>query len=73
MKNKITTDRRQCFQEILPFGCWKPVYRKKQNIWQRLFKQHQKAIDSALAGAAIALMFLTGIWVFLVQFAEYGG
>ncbi len=76
MKNKMTTESGQCYQTILPLGCWKPIEknRKGQNVWwQRLVKQHQNAIDSALAGAAIALMFLTGIWVFLVQLAEYAG
>lgn len=72
MENKMTTDGEHRFQSIWPLGCWNPVYEKKMNIWQRRLKQYQKAIDSAMAGTVIALMFFTDIWVFLVQLAEYG-
>ena len=73
MKNKVYAESGQCFQTILPLGCWTPVYKRKQKMWQRALKQCQKAIDNALAVAAIALMLLAGIWVFMVQLAEYAG
>lgn len=58
------------FQTALISRCWKPVCRKKQNGWKQLLGKYQTRINATLAGAAIGLMFLTGIWVFLVQLAE---
>jgi hypothetical protein len=59
------------FQISLPLGCWKPVCKRKRTIWKRSLKKYQTRIDSALAAVAIGLMFLTGIWLFLVQLAEH--
>ena len=74
MKEKLAVDASEhYFQAALPLGCWKPTYRKKQNTGKQLLKKYQTRIDSTLAGAAIGLMFLTGIWMFLVQLAECGG
>jgi len=74
MKEKlIMSSGEHYFQTILPLGCWKPLYTRKQSIWKRSLKKYQTRIDSALAGIAIALMFLTGIWLFLVQLAEHVG
>ncbi len=60
----------QCFQIILPLGCWKPEYGKKQGAKGWWLKRYQERIDTVLAGIAIGLMFLTGIWAFLAQLAE---
>lgn len=35
MKNKVSAESGQCFQTILPLGCWTPVYKRKQKVWQR--------------------------------------
>jgi len=42
---------------------------RKQNIMKRLLGRYQKEIDVTLATACIGVMFLTGIWSFLVQLA----
>ena len=76
MKEKIMMGggtSQQCFQVVLPLGCWKPKHNEKQCVAGRWIKRYQTKIDSALAGIAIALMLLTGAWAFLVQLAEYGG
>ncbi len=63
----------QYFHVVLPLGCWKPKDSGKQHIKAGLLRRYGKRIDTALAGIAIGLMFLTGVWAFLVQLAEYGG
>ncbi len=74
MKEKLAMGASQhCFQTVLPLGCWKPICKRKQSLCKRLLKKYQTLIDSTLAGLAIGLMFLTGIWMFLIQLAEYVG
>lgn len=74
MKEKLVMHAGEhCFQTVLPPRCWKPVYRRKQSGWKQLLGKYQTRIDTTLAGAAIGLMFLTGIWMFLVQLAECMG
>lgn len=58
---------------VLTPRCWKPVCRRKQRGWKQLLEKYQTRLDTTLAGAAIGLMFLTGIWMFLVQLAECMG
>ncbi len=70
MKEKISISGSHYFQEALPLGCWVPVRPKRQKPLQRLFRQHQKKIDLLVAATAIGLMFLTGIWMFLIELAE---
>ncbi len=72
MKEKmvLTGAGEQCFQVVLPLGCWKPENCKKHGAKGRWLTRYQKQIDTVLAGIAIGLMFLTGIWAFLVQLAE---
>ena len=70
MKEKISISGSHYLQEALPLGCWAPVRPKRQNPLQRLFRQHQNKIDQLVAATAIGLMFLTGIWMFLIELAE---
>ncbi len=70
MKKKISISGSHYLQEALPLGCWAPVRPKRQNTLQRLFRHHQKKIDLLVAATAIGLMFLTGIWMFLIELAE---
>ena len=72
MKKKISISQNHYFLEVLSTGCWTQAYRKKQNPLKRLFKRYQKGLDTALASLAIGLMRLTGIWIFLIQLAEFG-
>jgi hypothetical protein len=69
MKEKITISSSHYLQGALPLGCWAPVCQKRQNILKRLLKHYQKEIDRVLAAAAIGLMFLAGIWAFLIELA----
>ncbi len=74
MKEKLAMNASEHYaQAALPPRCWKATCRKKQNTGRRLLKKYQTRIDSTAAGAAIGLMFLTGIWMFLVQLAECVG
>jgi hypothetical protein len=69
MKEKVSINDSHYLQDILPLGCWAPVRRKRQNLLKRLFRYYQKEIDLVLATTAIGLMFLTGIWMFLIELA----
>ena len=72
MKEKMTMHtNKHYFQTVLPLGCWKPIHRRKQTYGKQLLKKYQTRIHNTLAGVTIGLMFLTGIWVFLVELAEY--
>lgn len=74
MKDKLAMNSgQQHYQTVLTPRCWKPVRRRKQSGWKQLLEKYQTRIDTTLAGVAIGLMFLTGIWMFLVQLAEYMG
>jgi len=69
MKEKIAMTGGGCsLQTGLPLGCWKPICRQKKSVR----KWYQKQIETVLASVAVGLMFLTGLWMFLVQLAEYG-
>jgi len=70
MKNRLAmqTDEHY-FHPILPLGCWKPVSKSKQSKGKKLLNKYQTRLDTAIAGIAIGLMFLTGIWMFLEQLA----
>ncbi len=71
MKEKTVMNSSEHYvQALLPLGCWTPVCKKKQSTWKRMLKKHQTQIDTIISCVAIGLMFLTGIWMFLVQFAE---
>jgi hypothetical protein len=72
MKEKSIISGNHYFQEILPLGCWAPVCRKKKSMVRRLGKRYQKGVDLVVAVLAVGVMFLVGIWVFLVELAEYG-
>ncbi len=72
MNKKISIRQNHCLQEALPTGYLTQCYRPRQNPLKRLLKRYQKKIDTALASLAIGLMFLTGIWFFLTQLAEFG-
>lgn len=72
MKERMTMNTNEhYFKTVLPLGCWKPICRRKQTSGKQLLKKYQTRIDNTLAGVTIGLMFLTGIWVFLVELAEY--
>ncbi len=74
MKEKLAMNTSDHYlQTVLTPKCWKPVYQRKQSGWKKLLEKYQTRIDSTLAGAAIGLMFLTGIWLFLAQLAECMG
>ena len=75
MKEKMAmqTGGEHYFQPVLPLGCWKPQSRVKKSRGKKLLKRYQEKIDTTLAGVAIGLMFLTGVWMFLVQLATYAG
>lgn len=72
MKKKNCISQNHYLQEALPAGYWAQVNRNRYNPLKRLIKRYQKEIDTALAALAIGLMFLVGIWAFLVQLAEFG-
>ncbi|MBU0961220.1 MAG: hypothetical protein KKD01_02010 [Proteobacteria bacterium] len=72
MKKSNRISQHHYLQQALPAGCWAQVNRNKNNSLKRLLKRYQKKIDTAFAAMAIGLMFLTGIWVFLIQLAEFG-
>ena len=71
MKEKSSVNGNYCFQSILRSGCWVPVRSRRQKSFKRLVARYQKEIDVTLAITVIGLMFLTGIWSFLVQLAEF--
>ncbi|HIP39219.1 MAG TPA: hypothetical protein EYG88_07580 [Desulfocapsa sulfexigens] len=71
MKEKIIVNGSHYLQDSLQFKCWTPVRKRRQCFIKRLLKDYQKEIDSALAAAAIGLMFVLGTWCFLIQLAEY--
>lgn len=72
MKEKIIINGNQYFQEILPLGCWAPSRGRKQGVLKRLLNRYQKEIDLLVVISALGLMFLAGIWTFLVELAEVG-
>ncbi|MCF8055058.1 MAG: hypothetical protein K9K37_00270 [Desulfocapsa sp.] len=67
MKEKISISGLHYFQEALPFGCWAPARQKRKKTLKRLCRRYQKEINLVLAATAIGLMFLAGIWAFLVE------
>ncbi len=71
MKGKMIINGSHYLQNPLQIRCWTPVKKRKQGIIKRLLRDYQKEIDAILAAAAIGLMFVIGIWCFLVQLAEY--
>ncbi len=74
MKEKLAMNANgHYYPTAITLRCWKSVHRKNQGSWKQLLEKYQTRINSTLAGAAIGLMFLTGIWMFLVQLAEYMG
>ncbi|MEN8198745.1 MAG: hypothetical protein ABFR63_01600 [Thermodesulfobacteriota bacterium] len=71
MKEKITIGSGHYLQEVLPLGCWPPLRRKRQKTgMRRLLKQYQREVNGLMATTAIGLMFLTGVWLFLIELAE---
>ncbi len=72
MKRKSCITQNHYLQEALPTGCWARVNRNRPNSRKCLLKRYQKKIDTTLAALAIGLMFLAGIWIFLIQLAEFG-
>jgi len=71
MKEKMIINGSHYLQNSLQIRCWTPVKKRKQGVLKRLLRDYQKEIDATLAAAAIGLMFVIGIWCFLVQLAEY--
>ena len=71
MKERMIVSGNHYLQNTLQIKCWTPVRKKKKGILKRLLKDYQKEIDATLAAAAIGLVFVIGIWCFLVQLAEY--
>jgi len=70
MKEKISINDSHYLQDVLPLGCWTPVRLQRQNLLKRLFRHYQKRLDLVLATTTIGLMFLIGIWMFLIELAE---
>ncbi len=70
MEKKIVFRQSQYLQEVLPLGCWEDVGRKKQGLLKLLVRRCQKRIDLAVATVSLTLMFLVGIWVFLIELAK---
>ncbi len=71
MKQKMTINGSHYLQNSFQIRCWTPARKRKQGILKRLLRDYQKEIDATLAAGAIGLMFVIGIWCFLVQLAEY--
>jgi len=44
---------------------------RKQNRVKRLLGRYQKEIDVTLAATCIGVMFLAGVWSFMVQLARF--
>jgi hypothetical protein len=72
MKKKTCSSDNHYLQEALSTRCWAQDSRNRHKSRKRLYQRYQKKIDSALATMAIGLMFLAGIWTFLIQLAEFG-
>jgi len=71
MKKKFMVSESQYPQDVLPLGCWGLVSRKKKNPLKALIHRYQKSIDFMMVLTAITLMFLAGIWAFLIELAEF--
>ena len=71
MKEKMIINGSHYLQNSLQIRCWTPVKKRKQGILKRLLRDYQKEIDATLAAAVIGIMFVIGMWCFLVQLAEY--
>ena len=71
MEKKIIVSESPYLQEVLPLGCWSALSRKKKNSVKSFLRRYRKGMDLVLAASAITLMFLAGIRVFLVEFAEF--
>lgn len=75
MKKKNCIGQNHYLQAAFPIppGSWAQFRSNNNpNSLKRLFRRYQKVIDTTLATMAIGLMFLGGIWIFLVQLAEFG-
>lgn len=71
MEKKYSVNEHSYLHEILPLGCWSVHSGKKKNGIKSFFRRYEKQLDLLLAGAAIILMLLAGIWVFLIELAEF--
>ena len=72
MKEKSVTSSNPYFNETFQLGCWTPSRNSsKKGFFRRLLRRHQKEIDTTLAVTIIGVMFLIGIWDFLVQLSEH--
>jgi hypothetical protein len=71
MEKKCIVSERPYVQELLPLGCRSVFSRKKQNVLKSFLRRYQKGMDLVLAATAITLMFLTGIWAFFIELAEF--
>ena len=71
MEKKFIVNESPYLQEVLPLGCWSALSQKKQNVFKSFLRRYQRGMDLVLAATAITLMFLAGIWVFLIELAEF--
>ncbi len=55
---------------VFPVNYLSPILKKRASWGKRAYKRLVQTVRSALAGTAIGLMLLMGIWMFLVQLAE---
>ena len=60
-----------CFPKTFQPRCLMPIRKGSQGVVKRLFKRYEKEIDTICAVILIGIMFLVGIWYFLVQLSEY--
>jgi len=71
MDKKNIVSESPYLQEVLPPGYWSALSRKKKNSLKSFLRRYQKGMDLVLAASAITLMFLAGIWAFLIELAEF--
>jgi len=71
VKGRNYISSKQCGQGIYQARSGGITGLKKQQKIRRLLGRYQKEIDVTLAATSIGVMFLTGIWSFLVQLAAF--
>ncbi len=71
MKEKSIIATGHCFQESFQVQRWVAVRKKRKYTIRRLCRSYQKEINSMFSATFIGVMFVIGIWCFLVQLAEW--
>jgi hypothetical protein len=73
MKEKSCVRSDRYLAGVLHSGCWAVVRPERRTGRKRvrcLLTRYRKGIDVLLSATAIGVMFLLGIWGFLIQLAQ---